>query len=114
MKWPYAILLTLALLGVSLAITLWTELDLVLLMIVATTAWAAYDSSRIQLMRYESGISYEPAILFVAIGLLWIVGFPWYLIVRGRILRGEQPFKAGEVPEVLPIDDRITKGSDPY
>ena len=47
----------------------------------------------IGLRRYRSGISYGPVVLFIGVAAVWIVGFPWYLVVRDRILRGEATLK---------------------
>jgi hypothetical protein len=62
-------------------------------MVLGTSLWAAFDSSKIQLKRYKSGISYGPIVLFVACALLWIVGFPWYLIMRYKIKAGTAVLK---------------------
>ena len=61
--------------------------------ILATAMWAAWDSSQIHLTRYRSGIASSPLVLFAAICLLWIAGFPWYVFVRQQIKRGTQPLK---------------------
>jgi len=68
-------------------------------MILGTALWAAIDSKKIQLRRYKSGISYGPVALFIAIALLWIVGFPWYLVMRYRIKTGAAVLKDGVKPE---------------
>jgi hypothetical protein len=61
----------------------------------ATGIWAAIDSSKIQLKRYKSGISYGPVALFLGFLLLWIVAFPWYLILRYKIKTGTAVLKDG-------------------
>jgi NhaP-type Na+/H+ or K+/H+ antiporter len=58
------------------------------IMILGTALWAAIDSSKIQLKRYKSGISYGPVVVFLCFVFLWIVAFPWYLIVRNKIKAG--------------------------
>jgi hypothetical protein len=58
------------------------------IMIFGTALWAAIDSSKIQLKRYKSGISYGPVVIFFCFVFLWIVAFPWYLIVRNKIKAG--------------------------
>ncbi|HTY87324.1 MAG TPA: hypothetical protein VMB80_07655 [Candidatus Acidoferrum sp.] len=60
--------------------------------------WAAVDSTKIQLKRYKSGISYGPIVLFIAIALLWIIGFPWYLVMRYKIKTGTAVLK-DELPK---------------
>jgi len=67
--------------------------NIVAFMIIVTSLWAAIDSSKAELQKYRSGISYKPVILFFAIAFLWIVGFPWYLIVRYRIKMGTAALK---------------------
>jgi len=63
------------------------------IMLLGTSLWAAFDSSKIQLKRYKSGISYGPVVLFLGCALVWIVGFPWYLIMRYRIKTGAAVLK---------------------
>jgi hypothetical protein len=61
----------------------------------ATAIWAAIDSSKIQLKRYKSGISYGPVVLFLGFAFLWIVAFPWYLLLRYKIKTGTAVLKDG-------------------
>ena len=63
------------------------------IVIFLTAVWAAIDSSKLQLRRYKSGISYPPAVLFVLFLLLWVVAFPWYLAMRRKIQTGEAILK---------------------
>jgi hypothetical protein len=58
------------------------------IMVLGTALWVAIDSSKIQLKRYKSGISYGPVVLFIACAMVWIVGFPWYLAMRYKIKTG--------------------------
>ena len=62
-------------------------------MILGTSLWIAVDSSKIQLRRYRSGISYGPVVLFFGSLLVWIVAFPWYLSMRYKIQRGTAVLK---------------------
>ena len=83
-------------LGILIATAVGSELlgvPLTLPMILLTALWVAIDSSRLQLKRYKSGISYGPVLLFIAVALLWIPGFPWYLIVRYKIKTGTAVLK---------------------
>jgi len=61
--------------------------------VLATGIWAAIDSSKIQLKRYKSGISYGPVVLFLGFVFLWIIAFPWYLILRYKIKTGTAVLK---------------------
>jgi len=63
--------------------------------IVITAIWAAVDSSKIQLKRYRSGISYGPVVLFLVFLLLWVIAFPWYLIVGHKIMTGKAVLNDG-------------------
>ena len=56
--------------------------------VLGTGIWAAVDSTKIQLKRYKSGISYGPVVIFICFVGLWIVAFPWYLILRYKIKTG--------------------------
>ncbi len=59
-----------------------------LLVILLSALWVAWDSSQVQLTRYKSGVSYNPYVLFILVCLIWIVGFPWYVVMRQRIKTG--------------------------
>jgi hypothetical protein len=89
MPWPIAILVTLGLFIVGMQ----GPIEVMILMLLGTAAWAAYDSKGIGLQRYKSGISLSPPALFAGIVLMWIVAFPWYLIVRGQIKAGSATLK---------------------
>jgi hypothetical protein len=88
MKTWIAILFTIGLIAVCLAISVLIGFDLTWIMVPATALWAAIDSSKIHLKRYKSGISYGPVALFFAVALLWFIGFPWYLAMRCKIKTG--------------------------
>jgi hypothetical protein len=88
-----AILFSLGLLVACIVLYSILRLNVTWIMVLGTSLWAALDSSKIQLKRYKSGISYGPVVLFLACALLWIVGFPWYLIVRYKIKIGTAVLK---------------------
>ena len=87
------ILFTIGLLFVTLVASQLVGFNLVPIMIMLSALWAAFDSSKLQLKKYKSGIAYGPVVLFLAIAFLWIGGFPWYLIVRHRIKSGKAQLK---------------------
>ena len=93
MKPWLAVLVTIGLIFVCMVIYVISGYNITTIMILATSLWAAIDSSKIQLRKYQSGISYGPVIIFFAIAFLWIAGFPWYLVVRGRIKAGTATLK---------------------
>src|SRR5688572_17253089 len=98
MKLPAAILFSVGLLGACALVLYTLGLHVTWLMVAATSLWVAIDSYRLGLSRYKSGISYNPAILFMACLLLWIVGFPWYLVMRHKIKSGTAVLKLPTAP----------------
>ena len=70
-------------------------------MIVITASWAAWDSTRIRIRDYKTGVALHPAALWVGIFFLWIIGFPWYLAARYRIQNGTLPRK--DQPAAAPV-----------
>ena len=79
--------------GIMLPLTLLTTLEprlifLVVIAIFGTSIWAAIDSARVQLQEYKTRFPMHPLILFNLMYFLWPVVFPWYLVVRSRILAG--------------------------
>jgi len=85
--WP-AIILTVGLIISCELLVALTGISLFVPMIVGTSVWAGIDSSRLQFRRYQSGISYGPVVLGVLCSMFWIVGFPWYLSTRHKIVTG--------------------------
>ena len=61
---------------------------------VGSSLWVAIDSSKMQLKRYKSGISYGPVALFIGCILLWLVAVPWYLWTRYQIESGRAVLKS--------------------
>jgi hypothetical protein len=93
MKTWLAILFAVGLLFACVVVSALTHFNVTFFMVLGTSLWAAIDSSKIELRRYKSGISYGPFVLFIACALLWIVGFPWYLVMRYKIKTGAAVFK---------------------
>lgn len=93
MKPVPAILLTLLLIVLCVLLEDRTEWSVTFLMVLGTSAGIAIDSMFMGLRKYKSGISYHPVVLFVASCLLWVIAFPWYLIVRQRIRSGKAVLK---------------------
>ena len=100
MKTWIAILLTVGLIIACGWLVAVTDINLFVPMIVGTSVWAGIDSSRLRMRRYQSGISYSPVVLGILCSMFWIVGFPWYLSMRHKILTG----KARLRPEYEPWD----------
>ncbi|MEI9863381.1 MAG: hypothetical protein WDN00_02265 [Limisphaerales bacterium] len=100
MKTWIAILLTVGLIVVCGLIVGFTGINLYVPMIVGTSVWAGIDSSRLHLSKYQSGISYSPIVLGILCSMFWIVGFPWYLSMRHKIIKGTARLR----PEYEPWD----------
>jgi hypothetical protein len=98
MKTWQAILFTFALLFLVIILSGVIQFDLTWPLVLGTSLWVALDSRKIELLRYQSGISLKPLVLFIACALLWIVGFPWYLSMRYKIKNGTATLKDGPPP----------------
>jgi hypothetical protein len=57
--------------------------------IIGSSAWVAYDSSKISLRHYLTGLSYKPRLLFFLVVASWCISIPWYLVIRHRIKHGK-------------------------
>jgi hypothetical protein len=63
-----------------------------LVLVLGTSVWVAFDAGTHKLDQYQSGLGGQGAAFFGCL-LLWIVVFPWYLVIRSRIRAGLQPVK---------------------
>lgn len=91
-----AVLFTVGLFFLALGLTSMTGFGSIMwLMILGTSIWAAVDSVKVGTKNYKTGISAGPAVVLIGCLLLWIVVFPWYLISKGKIERGEAVLKEG-------------------
>jgi hypothetical protein len=75
-------------------------MGLVLLSMLVTSVWAAFDSSSLRLREYTTKLAAHPVVLAIEMLLLWIITFPWYLVVRSKIQAGqldkrERPVRLG-------------------
>lgn len=96
MKWYLGLSLCLILVIVAVGLSGAVGFDLTWIMILGTALWAAVDSKKISLKEYKSELSYSPIVLFLAVALLWIAGFPWYLHVRYKIKNGLAKLKESD------------------
>ncbi len=88
MKLPYAILLTIGILIVTLPFRL-MHFPIMILIVIGTAVWAMIDSKKIELKKYHSGfISTDPIWVFVGFLLIWVLAFPWYLHMRYQVKNG--------------------------
>ena len=88
--WIKAILITIGLLFVTLVIPFGQLFCLI--MVIGSAGWAAMDSEKRNIRVYQTPFS-GPWVVFIAICLLWILFFPWYLVTRSKIIDGSLPFK---------------------
>ena len=72
----------------AVAINRFTRLPAVAILTIVTAAWVSFDSRRIELRRYRAGEAAHPVLLFWVTAKAWPIWFPWYLLVRRRILAG--------------------------
>ncbi len=92
--WRVAIAVTAAFLGVSYLITRavqnWYGS---VIMVAVTSLWVAWDSARVRVRRYKTQMANEPMMMLFMCFTLWILVFPWYLIIRQGIRQGFVPLK---------------------
>lgn len=90
LSWGEGILISVGLMFVLCVLVAYERrlAPLIVLVIFATSIWAAVDSARLDLREYKTWIGLHPLVLFNAMYLLWFVLFPWYLVIRSRIRAG--------------------------
>ena len=76
-----------------------------ILTVFGTSLWAAIDSFRIDLQAYRTRIAFHPMIFFNLMFLFWVPLFPWYLVIRARIIAGTLPRK-GLASDKVPAKSR--------
>jgi hypothetical protein len=109
MKPLLAILFTIVLLAATLGLSELINFNLTFFMVLGTSFWAGMDSLKLELKRNKSGIAYSPVTIAIFCALLWIVAFPWYLILRQRILSDQAllkelaPQAPAETPAISPV-----------
>jgi hypothetical protein len=64
------------------------ELLGLVVVVVGTSIWAAVESKSLHLGEYRTSLAAGPVVLFIGVAGFWIVGFPWYLVVRSKIMGG--------------------------
>src|SRR5437868_2112697 len=95
-----ALITTFNLFAAAVAIEWYTNLPTAWLLVIGSAAWAAYDARTTQPWRYRTGLANHPPAIFVGVLLLWLIVFPWYLIVRGQIRSGRLRVKDESGPVV--------------
>lgn len=100
MKTVAAILITLGLAVGCWILSSLVFFDFFLVVVLVTSIWAAFDSSKIELHRYKLGLACKPISLFCLLYLFWIFIFPWYLWARLKVLEGSVELKDSAVPDL--------------
>jgi len=103
MHWLAVVALSWLALGAAFALGFLTGFPCVPALVIATTAWAAFDSMRLRFREHRHCEAFHPVILASWMGQpwLWPVTFPWYLLTRRRIREGtlprERPFHPDDI-----------------
>ena len=98
-SWIVSVLVTAALLGLSWIVGQSLRTWYASLIVIALSSiWAAWDSGRIRLQHYKTQMANEPFVVFFMCLMLWILFFPWYVIIRQGIKRGLVRRKEKERP----------------
>lgn len=97
---PAALAVSIGLILVLALLLAWERrlAPIAVLTVFATSTWAATDSVRIDLQAYKTPMALHPMILLNLMYLLWVPLFPWYLVVRTRIISGTLPRKTAAKP----------------
>ena len=91
LKWWQAILITLALLIVMLVGIFAVGNYFPVLVVVGTAIWAAIENSKLKLSQYKSGLN--SLLMFIGCCLLWIVVFPFFLVLHSKVNNGVAELK---------------------
>lgn len=67
------------------------------LIIIGTAIWAAVDANNLEFKKYKLNGVTGPVVALIGCLLLHVVAFPWHLVNRGKVLRGEAVLKDGEI-----------------
>src|SRR5581483_1934934 len=93
MKALLAIFITVCLLAATCVASVLIHFNLIWMLVVMTSLWAAIDSKKVELNRYSTSASCRPLPLFFICCLLWIIFFPVYLRARFKIKDGTAVLK---------------------
>ncbi|HVP59608.1 MAG TPA: hypothetical protein VMT11_03570 [Myxococcaceae bacterium] len=88
MHWLGVVALSLMALAAAAAVQQLTGVPTGRLMVIASSGWAAFDSMRLRFRHHRDCEAYHPLIVYLLVGQLWPVTFPYYLLLRRRIRRG--------------------------
>jgi len=66
--------------------------------VIGTALWVYFDSKKLGLSRYRTGLVNSEVATIGCLGL-WIIAFPWYLSARHKIMLGVLPLKESPPPD---------------
>ena len=89
MRLRFAIPLTILLLAATSYVSGFLPFNAYYVLVAATAIWAAYDSHRLGIQRFDSSLALPPIGVLAALAVLWPFTFPAYLKLRYRIEHGE-------------------------
>jgi hypothetical protein len=85
----FAIPLTILLLAATSYVSGILPFNAYYVLVGATAIWAAYDSHRLGIQRFDSSLALPPVGVLIALAVLWPFTFPAYLKLRYRIQHGD-------------------------
>lgn len=65
--------------GLAIGVDLFTPI------IILSSLWAGWDSFSLGMYNHKTGLPKNPIGVALAVGFLWIIGLPWYLVARFRL-----------------------------
>jgi hypothetical protein len=96
----FAIPLTILLLAATSYVSGILPFNAYYVLVGATAIWAAYDSHRLGIQRFDSSLALPPVGVLIALAVLWPFTFPAYLKLRYRIQHGEIGTRVSRAPKL--------------
>ena len=96
----FAIPLMILLLGATSYVSGILPFNAYYILVGATAIWAAYDSHRLGVQRFDTSLALPPIGVLIAIAALWPFTFPAYLKLRYRIQHGNIGPRASRAPKL--------------
>jgi hypothetical protein len=113
MRWIMPLIITAGLAAVAITLSIASHSSLPgLVMVLGTAIWAAADSARLEMDKYEDGPG-GPFFVSIAIGLLWILFFPSYLEMRSRRMNGKLKLKRQYQDKGTQVEDVVDDAEQP-
>ncbi len=100
MRLRFAIPLTILLLAATSYLSGFLSFNAYYVLVGATAIWAAYDSHRIGVQRFDSSLALPAVGVLIALAVLWPFTFPAYLKLRYRIQHGDIGPRVSRAPKL--------------